>query len=61
MFLPSLYQQKIIENYHNFLDKDLKDQFIGLNIKQKVKIKIQQMNIDISSNQALLELTDYMH
>ena len=45
MFLWSLYQQKIIKNYQNFLSKDLKDQFTGINIKQKQSIKIQQMNI----------------
>ena len=44
--------------YQNFLAEDLKDQFIGMNIKQKVRIKIQQMNIDIFSNQILLELID---
>ena len=32
------------------LAKDLKDQFIGTNKKQKVRIKIRQMNLDISSN-----------
>ena len=31
----------------DFLAKDLTEQFIGMNIKQKVKIKIQQMNRDI--------------
>ena len=41
----SLYQQKIIKNYQNYLAKVLKDQFIGINIKQKQSIKIQQMNI----------------
>ena len=30
--------------------KDLKDQFIGMNIKQKVRIKICQMNLDIFPN-----------
>ena len=35
-----------------------KDQFIGTNIKQSVRIKIQQMNIDMFSNQILLELID---
>ena len=40
------------------LAKDLKDQLIGINIKQKVRIKLQQMNIDIFSNQILLELID---
>ena len=39
--------------------KDLKDQFIGMNIKQKVIIKIQQPNLDIFSNQILLEKIDY--
>ena len=29
----------------NFLANDLKDQFIGINVKQNVKLKIQQMNI----------------
>ena len=29
-----------------------------MNIKQKVRIKIQQMNIDIFSNQILLESID---
>ena len=28
-----LYQQETIKNYQNFLAKDLKDQFIGMNIK----------------------------
>ena len=32
------------------LAKDLKDQFIGTNKKQKVRIKIRQMNLDISLN-----------
>ena len=40
-----------MENYQSFLEKDLKDQFIGRNIKQKVRIKIQQMNIEIFLNQ----------
>ena len=43
-----------------FLAKDLKYQFIGMNRKQKVIIKIQQMNIDIFSNQTLLDLTDFL-
>ena len=37
---------------------DLKDQFIGMNIKQKVRTKIRQINLDIFSNQNLLELID---
>ena len=31
------------------------------NIKQILRIKIQQMNIDIFSNQTLLELIDYLY
>ena len=44
----------------NFLAKDLKDQFIGMNLKQKVGIKIHQMNIDIFSNKILLESTEFL-
>ena len=42
----------------NLLAKDLRNQFIGLNIKQKVRIKIRQMNIDIFLNQILVESID---
>ena len=38
----------------------LKDQFVEVNTKQKLRIEIQQMNIDIFSKQALLELMDYL-
>ena len=51
MFLSSLYQPKTIKNYENSLAKDLKDQSIGMNIKQKIRI-------DIFSNQTLYVLTD---
>ena len=56
MFLLSLYLQKTIKNCQKVLAKDLKDQFIGMNIKQKVRTLIQQMNIDIFLNQILLEI-----
>ena len=46
MFLLYLYQQETIKNYQNVLGKDLKDQPIGMNIKQKVRMKIQQISID---------------
>ena len=52
------------QNYQNFLTKNSKDQFIRMNIKQKVRIKIkkkEQRNIHIFSNQTFLELTDYLH
>ena len=45
-----IYRKKTIKNDQNFLSKDLKAQLIGLNIKQKVGIKIQQMSIDIFSH-----------
>ena len=34
----------------------MKDQFIGIDIKQKVRKKIQQIATDIVSNQTLKEL-----
>ena len=37
----------------NFLAKDLKVQFIWMNMKQKVRIKMQQTSKDIFSNQIL--------
>ena len=60
MSLQSVYQQKTIKNYQNFIVKDLKDQFIGMNIRPKVRIKIRQVNTDIFSNQILFELIDYL-
>ena len=54
LFLYLPYQQKVTKNYQNFLAKDSKDQLIGINVKQKVIIKIRQMNLDIFSNQVLL-------
>ena len=39
MSLWSLYQQNTIENYQNFLSKELKDQLIGMNIKKKCENK----------------------
>ena len=42
---------KTIKNYQNVLTKDLKDQFIEINLKQKVRINTQQVNI--FSNQTL--------
>ena len=46
------------QKYQNFLENDLKDQFIGMNVKQKEMIKIWQINLNIFSNQNLLELID---
>ena len=58
MLLSLLYQQKTIKNYKNLLAKDLKDLYIGMNKKQKVKIKIWQISIDIFLNQTLWGLID---
>ena len=44
----------------NLLAKDLKYQFIEMNIKQKLRIKMRQMNLDFFSNQILLELKDFL-
>ena len=52
MFLSSLYQQNTIKNYQIFLAKNLKDRYIQMNIKQKVKIKTQQTSTDILLNPA---------
>ena len=43
------------KNYQTPLAKDLKNYFIGINIRQKVRIKVQQINLDILSDQILLE------
>ena len=50
--------EKTIKNFQSFFAKNLKDQFIGVNIKQKLIMKVQQINIDIFSNQILLESRD---
>ena len=60
MFLLKLYQQKRIKNYQNSLAKDMKHQFIGMSIKEKIKIKIRQMNKDTFMNKFFLELIDYL-
>ena len=51
----SLYWQETIKAWQNFLAEDLKDQCIEMNIKQNVRIKIQQMSINIFSNQTWQE------
>ena len=50
MFLSSLYQQETIKSYQNFLVKDLKYQILGMNVKQKIRLKLQHMSLDIFSN-----------
>ena len=56
LYVPvvTLSERDNAKNHQNFLAKDLKDQIIGLNIQQKMRIKIRQINIDIFSNQILL-------
>ena len=51
-------KKKAIKNYQNSSAKELKDLYCGMNIKQKVKIKIQHMCIGIFLNQTLWKLTD---
>ena len=55
ILLLSLYWQETIKAWQNFLAEDLKDQCIEMNIKQNVRIKIQQMSINIFSNQTWQE------
>ena len=54
-----LYQQKTIKNYQNFLVNDLKGHFILMNIKQKARAKIGQMNTGIFSNEILSESINF--
>ena len=61
MFLYELDQQSARDNQKlsKLLREEferLKDQIIGMNMKQKVTIKIRQTNFDIYSNQILVEL-----
>ena len=56
--LSSLHHLHTIKNYQNLFENDIKGHFIRINSKQKVRIKTQQMNIDIFSNQILLKLID---
>ena len=44
----------------NVLNKGFERSFIGMNVKQNETIKIQQINLDIFSNQTLLQLIDYL-
>ena len=49
------------QNLSKLLSKGfVKNQFIGMNIKRQVRIKIRQMNVDIFSNQILLESMDFL-
>ena len=59
LYAPVVTLSKV-KSYQKFFTKDLKDQFIGMNIKQKVRIKIPQINLYIFSNQILLESIDYL-
>ena len=58
MLPQSLYLQKTIKDYHKFLAQELKDQLIRMDIKRKVRIKIQQMSIDVFLTQIHLEFTN---
>ena len=53
LYVSEVVTLSATKNYQNFLAKDLKDQCVGVNIKQKVRIKIQQMSTYIFLNQTL--------
>ena len=56
------HQQETIKNYKHFLVKDLKDWFIGMNIKidNQMIIKLQLVNLDFFLNHNFLEPIDYL-
>ena len=54
----TLSVKKIMKKYQNLLAENLMDHFIVVNRKQEVRIKEPQANIDIISNQTLLESMD---
>ena len=61
LYVPAVILSNILstmKNYQNFLAKGLKGQCIRMNVKQKVRTKIQQTSLDIFLNQTLEELTD---
>ena len=56
MFLPKLYvtlSAKDNQNHQRVVIKSLKDHCIGMNIQQKLRIKIEQMSKDTFLNQNL--------
>ena len=57
LYVPvlTLSVKKTMKKYQNLLAENLMDQFIVVNRKQEVRIKEPQANIDIISNQTLLE------
>ena len=46
MLQLEIFQQETIKNYENFSTKNLKDSFIGINRKQKLRMEILQINTD---------------
>ena len=52
------YKQKTTKKYLNVFAEYLKGQFNGMNLKQRMKIEIQQITIDIFSNQTISQLLD---
>ena len=49
------------QNLSKLLSKGFENQFIRMNIKQEVRVKVREMNKDIFSNQILLHLMDYLY
>ena len=50
MSISSLCQQKAIKNYQNLLANDFKVWCIRTKTKQKMRINIEQANVDIIQN-----------
>ena len=57
-YLNNIFTVKETELYIAVVTLSAKDNHSGMNIKQKVIIKTRQMNLDIFSNQNLLESID---
>ena len=58
MALSLHYKQKTTKKYLNVFAEYLKGQFNGMNLKQRMKIEIQQITIDIFWNQTISQLLD---
>ena len=55
-----IFPQETRKRQSKTIKTSLKDQYIGVNIRQKVRLKFRQMDLDIFLNQILLESIDYL-
>ena len=60
LYVPAVTLSARVNQKAKLLSKGLKHHPTGMNIKQNMIIKSQQMNIDIFLNQTLLKSTDYL-